>query len=118
MAFAHRHARWSADHDLFGTQKIHVEAAPPVGDVGICAGSASTMWLDPEFRMRMPSSMACFLPVFLSGLLGVLLLDGVVARTGWLAFDHLPAVNGLLWLGCAGAVFAVTGVSTSTSSTA
>ena len=49
----------------------------------------------------------------LSGLLGVMLVGGSILRTGWLPFDHLLAVAGLMWLGSAGAVLAVTGIANS-----
>jgi UDP-N-acetylmuramyl pentapeptide phosphotransferase/UDP-N-acetylglucosamine-1-phosphate transferase len=49
----------------------------------------------------------------LSGLLGALLLDGVILRTGFMPLDQLILASGLAWTGTLGAIFAVTGVSNS-----
>jgi len=139
IASAHRHAHWSADHDLSGPQKMHVKAVPRVGGLGIvagvCGGSALIMWAPGDMRTEALLLLACMLPAFgsgiwedftkaisprrrmvalaLSGLLGVLLLGGKFTHTGWQFFDDLLASNGLLWLGAVGAVFAVTGISNS-----
>ncbi len=133
------HAGFSADHDLSGPQKMHVEAVPRVGGVGIFAGllggAAVTAWLHPAFGRPVLLFIACMLPAFLSGLwedftksisprrrmvalslsglLGALLLDGVIVRTGFMPLDHLILANGLAWTGILGAIFAVTGVSNS-----
>jgi UDP-N-acetylmuramyl pentapeptide phosphotransferase/UDP-N-acetylglucosamine-1-phosphate transferase len=139
IASGHKHGHWSADHDLSGPQKMHVVAVPRVGGIGIFAGvvggAVATMWLHPQFRHQTLLFVACVLPAFLSGmwedftkaisprrrmvalalsgLLGVIFLDGVIVRTGWFAFDQLMTVHGLLWIGAVGAIFAVTGVSNS-----
>jgi UDP-N-acetylmuramyl pentapeptide phosphotransferase/UDP-N-acetylglucosamine-1-phosphate transferase len=139
IASAHRHAHLSADHDLSGPQKMHVEAVPRVGGLGIfaglVAGAAVAAWMLPEHRREILLFVVCTLPAFLSGLwedvtkaisprrrmvalalsgaLGVLLLDGVILRTGFLPLDHLLLANGLAWTGIAGAIFGVTGVSNS-----
>jgi UDP-N-acetylmuramyl pentapeptide phosphotransferase/UDP-N-acetylglucosamine-1-phosphate transferase len=136
---SHRHGHWSADHDLSGPQKMHVQAVPRIGGVGILvgvlAGAAGAMVTHPEFRQSILGFVACMLPAFASGLwedftksisprrrmialavsgvLGVVLLNGVILRTGWMPFDRLLLANGLAWIGIVGAVFAVTGVSNS-----
>jgi UDP-N-acetylmuramyl pentapeptide phosphotransferase/UDP-N-acetylglucosamine-1-phosphate transferase len=136
---ADHHAHWSADHDLSGPQKMHVKAVPRVGGVGIlagiCGGAVVAAWLHAELRWELLLLVACALPAFgsgiwedftkaisprrrmvalaLSGLLGVVLLDGKFTHTGWEFFDDLLSSHGLLWLGSVGAVFAVTGVSNS-----
>ncbi len=139
IASAHRHAHWSADHDLSGPQKMHVHAVPRVGGVGIIAGlvggMAAAICLHPDSRPQILAFAVCMLPAFasglwedftkaisprrrmvalaLSGVLGVWLLNGAIVRTGWLPLDRLLLDNGLAWLGSVGAVFAVTGVSNS-----
>ena len=139
IASAHRHAHLSADHDLSGPQKMHHEAVPRVGGVGIftglLAGAAVAAWTLPGQRHEILLFVACTLPAFLSGLwedvtkaisprrrmvalalsgvLGVVLLNGVILRTGFLPLDHLLLANGLAWTGILGAVFGVTGVSNS-----
>ena len=136
---APRHAHLSADHDLSGPQKMHLEAVPRVGGVGIfaglLAGAAVAGWQLPEHHRQILLFLACTLPAFLSGLwedftkaisprrrivaialsasLGVVLLDGAILRTGFLPLDHLLLANGLAWTGIAGAIFGVTGVSNS-----
>jgi UDP-N-acetylmuramyl pentapeptide phosphotransferase/UDP-N-acetylglucosamine-1-phosphate transferase len=136
---AHRHAHWSADHDLSGPQKMHVKAVPRVGGVGIlaglCAGTGLVAWLDESAAAEAGLLILCTLPAFgsgiwedftkaisprrrmvalaLSGLLGVLLLDGTFTHSGWAVFDELVASHGLLWIGSVGAIFAVTGISNS-----
>lgn len=139
VSSAHRHAHWSADHDLSGPQKMHVKAVPRVGGLGIVAGicgSAALLMGKPgELRTDVLMLLACMIPAFgsgiwedftkaisprrrmvalaLSGLLGVLLVGGKFTHTGWTSFDELLAAFGLLWLGSVGAVFAVTGISNS-----
>ena len=136
---AHRHAHWSADHDLSGPQKMHVKAVPRVGGLGIvagvCGGAALLMGKPGELRDDALALLACMIPAFgsgiwedftkaisprrrmvalaLSGLLGVLLLGGKFTHTGWAFLDELIAAGGLLWIGSVGAVFAVTGISNS-----
>jgi len=136
---SHRHARWSADHDLSGPQKMHVTAVPRVGGLGIvagiCAGAALLMWHPGDLRTGTLMMLACMVPAFgsgiwedftkaisprrrlvalaLSGLLGVLLLDAKFTHLGWPLFDETLATHGLMWLGAVGAVFAVTGISNS-----
>jgi UDP-N-acetylmuramyl pentapeptide phosphotransferase/UDP-N-acetylglucosamine-1-phosphate transferase len=137
--YEEHHARWSADHDLSGPQKMHVKAVPRVGGVGIlagvCAGAAVAAWRNPDARLDLLLFVACTMPAFvsgiwedftkaisprrrmvalaLSGLLGVLLLGGKFTHTGWDVLDTFLAAHGLLWLGSVGAVFAVTGISNS-----
>jgi len=139
IASAHRHAHFSADHDLSGPQKMHREAVPRIGGVGIFSGLLSggivAGYLLPTQRHEILLFMACALPAFLSGLwedftkaisprrrmvalalsgtLGAVLLDGVILRTGFLPLDHLLLANGLAWTGIIGAIFGVTGVSNS-----
>jgi UDP-N-acetylmuramyl pentapeptide phosphotransferase/UDP-N-acetylglucosamine-1-phosphate transferase len=139
VASAHRHAHWSADHDLSGPQKMHVKAVPRVGGIGILAGigggAVAVIWGHGDLWPEMLLLLVCMLPAFgsgiwedftkaisprrrmvalaLSGLLGVLLLGGKFTHTGWAPFDDLLAAHGLLWLGSFGAIFAVTGVSNS-----
>ena len=139
IASAHRHAHGAPAHDLSGPQKMHVQAVPRVGGVGIfagvIAGAASAIWVHPEYRLQIMGFVVCMLPALLSGLwedftksisprrrmvalalsglLGVLLLNGVFYRTGWLPLDQLLLANGLGWVGTVGAIFAVTGVSNS-----
>src|SRR3954470_2357415 len=136
---AHRHAHWSADHDLSGPQKMHAEAVPRVGGVGIFVGVAggvvAALLAYPEARRPLLMFVVCMLPAFgaglwedftkaisprrrmlacaVSGVLGGVLLDAVIRRTGWMPLDHLLLANGLAWAGAVGAVFAVTGVSNS-----
>ena len=137
--YEEHHAHWSADHDLSGPQKMHVKAVPRVGGVGIlagiCGGAAVAACLHVELRWELLLLVVCTLPAFgsgiwedftkaisprrrmvalaLSGLLGVLLLDGKFTHIGWAFFDDLLAAHGLLWLGSVGAIFAVTGISNS-----
>lgn len=139
VASERRHAHLSADHDLSGPQKMHVEAVPRIGGVGIfaglLAGALVISLVIPAVLRQTLLFIACLLPAFLSGLwedvtksisprrrmialalsggLGVTLLDGVILRTGFLPLDHLLLANGLAWTGVAGAVFGVTGVSNS-----
>ena len=139
IASAHRHAHLSADHDLSGPQKMHLEAVPRVGGVGIFAGlvggAAVAAQRTPAHGHLILLFIAATLPAFLSGLwedftkaisprrrmvalalsgvLGVVLLNGVILRTGFLPLDHLLLANGLAWTGVAGAILAVTGVSNS-----
>ena len=139
VSSAHRHAHWSADSDLSGPQKMHVKVVPRVGGVGIISGLlggvAMVAWLGGGLAHEAPRFLACMLPGFacgiwedftkaispqrrmlalaLSGLLGVLLLDGAITHSGWAWLDNLLAANGLLWIGPVSAVFAVTGVSNS-----
>jgi UDP-N-acetylmuramyl pentapeptide phosphotransferase/UDP-N-acetylglucosamine-1-phosphate transferase len=136
---AHRHAHWSADHDLSGPQKMHMKVVPRVGGVGIlagvCGGAAIAVGPLGAPLAETLLLVACMLPAFgsgiwedftkaisprrrmvalaVSGLLGVWLLGGSITRTGWSTFDNLLISNGLLWLGSVGAVFAVTGISNS-----
>jgi len=139
VASADRHAHWSADHDLSGPQKMHVKVVPRVGGLGIVAGlagGAALLMRQPgDLRTDVLMLLACTVPAFgsgiwedftksisprrrmvalaLSGLLGVLLLGGTISHTGWAPFDRALAAAGLMWLGAAGAVFAVTGVANS-----
>lgn len=139
ISSSHLHRRWSADHDLTGPQKMHMEAVPRVGGigifVGILAGASAIAWVHPQHRHEAVLLILCMLPAMLSGLwedftksisprrrmvalalsglLGAWLLNGVILRTGWVPLDHLIVANGLAWVGALGAIFAVTGVSNS-----
>ena len=136
---ARAHGHWSADHDMSGPQKMHVKAVPRIGGLGIFAGilggCVALALLYPETAHTVELLVVCMLPAFLSGmwedftkaisprrrmvalalsgLLGVMLVGGSILRTGWQPFDHLLAVAGLMWLGSAGAVLAVTGIANS-----
>ena len=136
---ATRHASWSADHDLSGPQKMHVKVVPRVGGLGIvaglCGGAAVLVWAPGPLRAETLLLLACTVPAFgsgiwedftkaisprrrmvalaLSGLLGVLLLDGKFTHSGWAFIDTLLASHNLLWVGSLGAVIAVTGISNS-----
>ena len=135
---AEHHFHWSADSDLSGPQKMHVAAVPRVGGLGIlagvCGGATALAWLLDNSREIVPL-LICMVPAFgsgiwedftkalsprrrmvalaLSGALGVWLVGGAITRTGWHAFDEMLISHGLMWLGAAGAVFAVTGISNS-----
>jgi UDP-N-acetylmuramyl pentapeptide phosphotransferase/UDP-N-acetylglucosamine-1-phosphate transferase len=139
IASAGWHSHWSHDHDLSGPQKMHAVAVPRVGGVGILAGIVAgvgaTAWTEPALAHAALLFLACLAPAFLSGLwedftkaisprrrmvalalsgvLGVVLLDGAILRTGFVPLDHLLLAHGLAWTGIAGAIFGVTGVSNS-----
>ncbi len=139
IASAHRHAHWSADHDLSGPQKMHVEAVPRVGGLGVFAGvvggAVALAVQFPAMRAGAGLFLCCLLPAFCSGLwedftkavsprrrlfavalsalLGVLLLDATIVRTGWVWIDHWIAGHGLMAVGGIGAVFAVSGIGNS-----
>jgi UDP-N-acetylmuramyl pentapeptide phosphotransferase/UDP-N-acetylglucosamine-1-phosphate transferase len=136
IASAHRHERWSADYDRSGPQKMHVKVVPRVGGLGIAAGilagATALGWQYPAAWGRIGLLVLCAAPTFyfglnedftksvsprrrlaataLSGLLGALLLDAVVVRTGWDWFDGLLAYRGVAL--CA-TVFTVSGVANS-----
>jgi UDP-N-acetylmuramyl pentapeptide phosphotransferase/UDP-N-acetylglucosamine-1-phosphate transferase len=133
IASSHRHARWSADDDRSGPQKMHVNVVPRVGGVGIAvgiaAGAVALGWHHPSAWARIGLLAACAAPTLifgliedftknvsprrrlfataLSGLLGALLLDAVVVRTGWDWFDSLLAYRGFA---LAATIFTVSGV--------
>jgi UDP-N-acetylmuramyl pentapeptide phosphotransferase/UDP-N-acetylglucosamine-1-phosphate transferase len=133
IASSHRHGRWSADNDLSGPQKMHVSAVPRVGGVGIAAGLAAGAvalgWNHPGLWLQIVMLAFCAVPtaVFgliedftkavsprrrlfataLSGLIGAMLLDAVVVRTGWGWFDGLLAYRAFA---LAATIFTVAGV--------
>ena len=111
----HRHAHWSADHDLSGPQKMHAVAVPRVGGIGIAVGwyagllglflhNRSLVWPLVYF-------LACSAPCFafglqedftkavsprrrlvgaaLSGVLGIFFLNAVIVRTAIPGLDAL-----------------------------
>ena len=69
---AHRHARFSADHDLSGPQKFHARSVPRVGGVGIFAAlvatAAALWWRYPGVAQQGMLLLACGLPAFGAGL--------------------------------------------------
>jgi UDP-N-acetylmuramyl pentapeptide phosphotransferase/UDP-N-acetylglucosamine-1-phosphate transferase len=127
------HARLSADHDVSGPQKFHLQPVPRVGGLGILAGlalGALTLWWQNEHAGRLALLLLlCGLPAFAAGIaedltkrvtpekrlvasalsaaLAILALDAAIRRT---------AIPGLDWVvaSAAGAalltVFAVAGV--------
>jgi UDP-N-acetylmuramyl pentapeptide phosphotransferase/UDP-N-acetylglucosamine-1-phosphate transferase len=133
IASAHRHERWSADHDRSGPQKMHVNVVPRVGGVGlaagILAGGAALGWFHPDLWKSIGLLCVCAAPTAafgliedftksvsprrrlvataLSGLLGALLLNAIVIRTGWSWFDGLLAYSGFA---LAATMFTVAGV--------
>ncbi len=133
VASAHRHNKWSADHDLSGPQKMHVNAVPRVGGVGIAAGivagAAALTWQQPDLWKMTVLLCVCAAPTLgygliedftksvsprrrliataLSGLLGAYFLKAILVRSGWGWFDSwfvYPGVALLL------TVFTVAGV--------
>jgi UDP-N-acetylmuramyl pentapeptide phosphotransferase/UDP-N-acetylglucosamine-1-phosphate transferase len=133
IASSHRHERWSADHDRSGPQKMHVNVVPRVGGLGlaagILAGAVALGWFHPELWKQIGLLCVCAAPTVasgliedftkgvsprrrlfataFSGLLGVLLLDALVVRTGWPWFDGLLAYWGFA---LAATMFTVAGV--------
>ena len=136
---ADRHAHWSADNDLSGPQKMHVNVVPRVGGIGIvaglCIGAAIGVWFHNELGSDTLLLLACAVPAFgsgiwedftkaisprrrmvalaLSGCLGVVLLGGKFTHLGWTPLDLVMSEHGLLWIGSVVAVIAVTGISNS-----
>ena len=112
---AHRHARFSADHDLSGPQKFHARSVPRVGGVGIFAAlvatAAALWWRYPGVAQQGMLLLACGLPAFgaglvedltkrvsprrrliataVSGSLGVVVLQAVIVRTDLPGFDWI-----------------------------
>ena len=113
VASAHRHGRWSADHDLSGPQKMHGAAVPRVGGLGLAAGITAGALLLTVFHPQLFRStmlmLLCGSPTLVvglieditktvrprwrllapavSGLLGAFLLKAILVRTGWHWFD-------------------------------
>ena len=113
VASAHRHQQWSADHDLFGPQKMHANAVPRVGGLGlaagIVAGAATLTEVQPNLWRAVTLLCLCAVPTLLTGLaedltkavkprwrllapalsalLGAFLLKAILVRTGWNWFD-------------------------------
>jgi UDP-N-acetylmuramyl pentapeptide phosphotransferase/UDP-N-acetylglucosamine-1-phosphate transferase len=114
VASAHRHRRWSADHDLSGPQKMHASAVPRVGGIGlasgIVAGALVLSYLEPTLFRPVMLMLLCGSPTLvvgliedftksvqarwrllapaLSGMLGAYLLEAILVRTGWQWFDR------------------------------
>ena len=130
---AHRHARFSADHDLSGPQKFHAHSVPRVGGVGIFAAlvatAAALWWRYPEAAVGGMLLLACGLPAFGAGLvedltkrvsparrlvatavsagLGVALMQAVITRTDLPGIDWIASFTiGAMLV----TVFVVTGV--------
>lgn len=128
-----RHAHLSFDHDMSGPQKFHSRPVPRIGGLGILAGvvaAAAVICLrDWPVGRTLVLLLTCAMPTFLSGLvedmtknispsrrmlftmmsavLGVFLLNAVIARIGWAPLDWLvtfPVAS------CAATVFTVCGV--------
>lgn len=134
IASSHRHDRWSADHDLSGPQKMHVNVVSRVGGVGIAAGivcGALTLgWTQSGNWALVGGLLLCALPTLafgliedftkavsprrrliataVSGILGAWLLDALIVRTGWPWFDVTFASIGAV--GLALTIFTVAGV--------
>ena len=113
IASAHRHQQWSSDHDVSGPQKVHADAVPRIGGLGLAiglgAGAALLSLLRPTLAHAVMLLSLCAAPTLVlglaedftksvrprwrllapavSGLLGALLLKAVVVRTGWHTFD-------------------------------
>lgn len=72
IASAHRHAAWSADHDLDGPQKMHQHVVPRIGGVGIAAGLLASLgvayWQWPALGHPLAWLLAAALPSFALGL--------------------------------------------------
>lgn len=72
IASAHRHAAWSADHDLDGPQKMHQHVVPRIGGVGIAAGLLVSLgvayWRWPMLAHPLAWLLAAALPAFALGL--------------------------------------------------
>lgn len=67
---ASRHAHWSADHDLSGPQKMHANAVPRVGGIGIALGAIVGGYMLQDGQAHSALMLAlCALPVFATGLL-------------------------------------------------
>ncbi len=128
-----KHGHLSADHDLSGPQKFHARPVPRIGGAGIYVGLCATVCVmtwngSPLARLGL-LLLACGLPAFVaglvedltkrvspgkrllatgvSGLLGVVVLEGSLSRTGIPGLDCVAATT----LGGAGlAIFVVAGV--------
>lgn len=70
---AHRHARFSADHDLSGPQKFHAKSVPRIGGVGIFAAIAASVVTigatAPSYLQMALLLVGCGLPAFAAGLI-------------------------------------------------
>lgn len=70
---AHKHARFSADHDLSGPQKFHAKSVPRIGGTGIflsvVAGIATISAASPEYLRQSILLVACGLPAFAAGMI-------------------------------------------------
>ncbi len=133
IASSHRHARWSADHDLSGPQKMHVRVVPRIGGVGILAGLlpglAALSQVVPDAGrtaalLAIAATPACvfgliedftksvsprrrLVAAMLSALLGYWLLDASMPALGHAAVDYFIAATGL---GLVVTIVAVSGV--------
>jgi UDP-N-acetylmuramyl pentapeptide phosphotransferase/UDP-N-acetylglucosamine-1-phosphate transferase len=118
---AHTHRKWSADHDLSGPQKMHVEAVSRIGGlglaIGVAGGAALLAYLRPTLAHAILLMTLCATPTLVlglaedltkavrprwrllapavSGLLGAFLLKAVVVRTGWHVFDSSLVYPGI-----------------------
>lgn len=131
---AHHHARWTADHDQSGPQKMHAAVVPRIGGIGIFVGlfaGISTLFVYKGWHSAQTAYLfvLCALPVFAAGLaedllkvisptqrllaaalsagMGIYFLNGSIDRTGWDWFDTLIVSSGVYVLLT---VFAVSGV--------
>lgn len=72
IASAHRHARWTSDHDLSGPQKMHANVVPRIGGVGIASGVAAGALtlgvVKPDLWPAVLATLVCALPAFGLGL--------------------------------------------------
>lgn len=122
IASAHRHAHWSADHDLTGPQKMHAHVVPRIGGVGIAAGlliGLVVLWrLQPGSGMTalflaLAAIPACafgliedftksvsprrrLMAAMLSALLGYFLLGATLPGLGHAAFDEWLVRTGMM----------------------
>jgi UDP-N-acetylmuramyl pentapeptide phosphotransferase/UDP-N-acetylglucosamine-1-phosphate transferase len=122
IASAHRHARWSADHDLSGPQKMHSLAVPRIGGIGIAAGmlvGLLALWvLQPESGptaafLALAAAPACafgliedftknvlprwrLIAAMVSALLGYVLLGATLPGLGYAPFDEFLMRTGLM----------------------
>jgi UDP-N-acetylmuramyl pentapeptide phosphotransferase/UDP-N-acetylglucosamine-1-phosphate transferase len=113
VASAHRHRRWSADDDILGPQKMHADAVPRVGGIGLAVGIVGGALLlgvqQPDLLSNVVLMLLCGAPTLVvglledftksvqprwrlmapafSGLLGAFLLKAILVRTGWHWFD-------------------------------
>jgi UDP-N-acetylmuramyl pentapeptide phosphotransferase/UDP-N-acetylglucosamine-1-phosphate transferase len=133
ISSAHAHGQWSADHDLSGPQKMHTNAVPRIGGLGLAAGLLVGMIVMAILHSSMTRDLSlialCALPAFAAGLLedftkkvsarrrlvaaaasavlGYALLKAAVPSTGVGFIDNLAFMPVVI---IALTIFAVTGV--------